>query len=803
MLKILMKNAIDENNSKENEKTKIDNNKEYFQYLNRNTLINTIPKLYQKKKITFLSKTLNRENLSSFKDLHYKKIFQSKILPKSINYLNFNDKGYIINHKNTKNDIINKSNINSISTTNNTNNNNTLLNNTNNSAINIMNNNLINNNIKKSRIYHNKCHNKNNYQNNIYVNVKIESDEDTNINDFINEEIDENIPVHVSNYNGGLKGKNRDWGFSKTDIKENKMISKEKIIYEYNNNILYHNRKNENKLKYNTSINEWEKVKKKLLYDDKRKDINKENKEKNNINKQINFLKINTINNNITSPNINNSPKIKRLNFDQPFRCITMSNSNKDIKSNKINKIKQIPRLTIDLTNLKNKINNKYININNNVAPGRYIEKVERKLNLFKSLENKNKNNQNKENSFNKYITKKSLLSPNVNILINKNNYNNNNCNNNNNSNNNNNCNNNLFNKYTHIKLKKQTNRNNKPSILIHSYTIKRHRNNKNFIINHTNNSNNNKNLNDFIFDIGNIKFKHYIENFLDNKSLMSFSSLNKDYYKNFRYVLYNKYYNYIILGEKYNKDNINKIIKSLLKYSCNKLKNKSKEEIEQIYKSFNYKSVYNESIIKDLTRTFPNDKTFNKNSLRYYKLYNILTVYSNFNKQIGYAQGLNFMSAIGLCLFDKEQEVFVFLDGLINRFELGKYISINNNLINNLKYFSNILHKYVDDIISFFDNKLVNHEFFSTNWILTLFSNCMNKNCLVVIWSFMIIFGWKFFYCFTIELLKFNKGDILKTEEKELNFKMKNLLNNDKFEKNLNLIIKNTFQLMKNRISL
>ena len=30
MLKILMKNAIDENNSKENEKTKIEKNKEYF-----------------------------------------------------------------------------------------------------------------------------------------------------------------------------------------------------------------------------------------------------------------------------------------------------------------------------------------------------------------------------------------------------------------------------------------------------------------------------------------------------------------------------------------------------------------------------------------------------------------------------------------------------------------------------------------------------------------------------------------------------------------------------------------------------
>ena len=160
-------------------------------------------------------------------------------------------------------------------------------------------------------------------------------------------------------------------------------------------------------------------------------------------------------------------------------------------------------------------------------------------------------------------------------------------------------------------------------------------------------------------------------------------------------------------------------------------------------------------------------------------------------------------MSAIGLSLFDKEEEVFVFLDGLINRFELDKYMGINNkNLVKNLKYFSNVLNKYIPEIISFFEKKMVNHEFFSTNWILTLFSNCMNKDCLVIIWSFMIIFGWKFFYCFTIELLKFYKDDILKMKENELNYKMKYLLNNDKYEKNVNLIIKNTLQLMKNCIS-
>jgi hypothetical protein len=248
----------------------------------------------------------------------------------------------------------------------------------------------------------------------------------------------------------------------------------------------------------------------------------------------------------------------------------------------------------------------------------------------------------------------------------------------------------------------------------------------------------------------------------------------------------------------------MNKIIKSLLKYSSSKLKNISKAEIGKIYNSFNYKSIYNENILKDLPRTFPNDSTFNKNSLGYYKLYNILTSYSNFNKQIGYTQGLNFISAIGLSLFDSEQEVFVFLDGLINRFELDKFMGINNKyLVQNLKYFSNILNKYVPDIISFFDNKLLNHEFFSTNWILTLFSNCMSKNELIIIWCFMIVFGWKFFYCFTIELLNFYKEDIFQTNENELNFKMKKILNDDKFEGNLNVLIKNTFQLMKNNISL
>ena len=782
-------------------------------FLNENKLIK-IPKLYQKKKVPFLYNSNNKPKISSIKKYEkYTKIFKSKLL-KFNNGIHLYNKSSTLNNNYMKNLTLNKSNINTINTTMNNSNNNTFFNNTNNNSITkIISKNLFNNNNTLNyKIEHNKNNLKDNLNEKIDKNNKndkndkndknenidedeniVESDEDANIKDLINDETEEKMPVHISNYNGGLRG-NRDWGLSKTDVKNDKLISFGKGIYVNSSNI----KKNDvNNFKFQVLLNNCGDIKKKLLYEGKNK-LNKVKKE--NIN-----IKLKNVNNNISnnkilfSSNTNVENKIKKLNFDQPIKYIKISNSNKNIiinrKNSELNKLCKVPRIEIDLTKKENNFTLKktnYVNSNPNTneTSRRNIGEHRKGIN---SIDKSFGYNPTEESSFNKDTIKNRSVSPRNNKLdvnnaffhskdiINKYNDNNN-----------------------------QSDRNYKEYKFIFPSKIKRNnlnerliRYNNNNIINLSNNKSK-TNLNDFIFEIGNIKFKHYIENLLDDKSLIILSSLNKNFYKNFRYVIYNKYYNYIILDENNRKEYMNKIIKSLLKYSSNKLKNISKAEIGKIYNSFNYKSIYNENILKDLPRTFPNDSTFNKNSLGYYKLYNILTSYSNFNKQIGYTQGLNFISAIGLSLFDSEQEVFVFLDGLINRFELDKFMGINNKyLVQNLKYFSNILNKYVPDIISFFDNKLLNHEFFSTNWILTLFSNCMSKNELIIIWCFMIVFGWKFFYCFTIELLNFYKEDIFQTNENELNFKMKKILNDDKFEGNLNVLIKNTFQLMKNNISL
>ena len=294
---------------------------------------------------------------------------------------------------------------------------------------------------------------------------------------------------------------------------------------------------------------------------------------------------------------------------------------------------------------------------------------------------------------------------------------------------------------------------------------------------------------------------KTNITNYFDIKSFLIISSLNKMFYKNYRNKLFNYLYKYS-LDSNYNKQErdkfVNKIIETIFKYRSKKFKYITETELKTLYNSYKLKSKYDEDILKDLTRTFPKDKSFSKDSKNYKKLYNILTCYSNFNKSIGYTQGLNFIGAISIYLFESEEKSFLFLDSLINRFQLDNYYGIDNtNLIIRLSNYSNVLNNYIPDIISYLNNQQINHEFFSTGWILTLFSNSMKRKYLISSWAFMIIFGWKFFYSFVIQILIFYKKDIFNTNINELCFKMKSILHEETFHLNYNNIIKKTFDFM------
>ena len=321
--------------------------------------------------------------------------------------------------------------------------------------------------------------------------------------------------------------------------------------------------------------------------------------------------------------------------------------------------------------------------------------------------------------------------------------------------------------------------------------------NNKNYISNKTIKNKINLKIVIKIFNNNNIG------KYLDKKSWLNLSLLNKKFYKKQRILIFQTYFNKIIRDQNCDKNKIN-LLKKIFIYSSEELKINNKSDI---IKKYNYyskkiKSNYKEDILKDISRTFPNDINFNEKIKQ--KLYNLLICYSNFNKNIGYAQGLNFIAASCLYYFKNEEDAFVFLDSFINRLELNNLLGFNNDiLIQKIKYLDLLLNKYIPDLNKYLNSKLLNHEFFTTGWIISIFSNKMDKQKLLICWCFMVIFGWKFFYSFIIQLLIMYKDTIIKTEQSKLCFKMKNILIDNQFIKDFNYIIKNTLFFMVDNIIL
>ena len=288
------------------------------------------------------------------------------------------------------------------------------------------------------------------------------------------------------------------------------------------------------------------------------------------------------------------------------------------------------------------------------------------------------------------------------------------------------------------------------------------------------------------------------IFSFFDLQMINTFTLLSRKYYNCVKFIINQKIKDKIL---KYYEENENKY-NNKIKLSLMKISPLSRISPLLLHKKYvdlllENNNKYDKEIQKDLTRTFPDNISFKYGNNNYNRLYHLLTVYSLYNQKIGYAQGINFLAAHILLLYDKEEEGFVFFDALLQKFEFEKLLGIENELHNKLYNLKLCLKKYCPDISRYLESLHLSHEFFTTNWMITLFSNSMDETYLFRVWDFLIIFGWKFFRYFVISILNFYKKNIFEEEQNKLTFYMKNILKNENFKENFNKIIKNTFELM------
>ena len=270
---------------------------------------------------------------------------------------------------------------------------------------------------------------------------------------------------------------------------------------------------------------------------------------------------------------------------------------------------------------------------------------------------------------------------------------------------------------------------------------------------------------------------------------------ISKQYYKYIKPYIYKKIKLKIIQINN-NNININNIIKqSIIQYTpLSKLSPAilQKKYIDLLYE-LNEK--YDNEIKKDLLRTSPDNISFQYGNENYNKLYHILSAYANYNKNIGYAQGLNFVAANCIYIYKNEIDAFIFLDALIRKFNLESLFGINNNELNQkLNEIEFTVNKWCPEVNKHLQKIFLNYDFFTCKWMITLFSNDMDIKYLFQLWDYMIIFGWKFFKGFVIGTIKFNEEIILKSTLETITKIMNDILKSKEFENNFNNIINYAF---------
>ena len=764
------------NNENINNNIQININDKERSKCNSNNIIECIIKKNNNFALTCKEKTIN-EFIN--KDINMNKLPSKKNI-KGINK-NINPQKYKSSYKNKQINSMNEN-----SNTNNTNNNcnpsTSTSNNNNNSGI-ILEDNYMSNNkspkLNKNNYNFNNSANKyiilnKNKRNNQNINYNNSNEEiiiNNSINNYINSNsystADKNTFIHITNSNvtkmknkmnnnniNNQKGINQNYMIHPKNLFSSNNSIKNKMI-DNNNNKNNSNKKNDNKSN-NTSTN-------KLNNSNSNSNINiyndinnNANYNKNNLSKKINSdKKLNIyLYNNINNTDDNNSKIKEHINISQNkspeiIKKSSTTMKNKDTSNQNNNNNNNIN------SNIKININNRYSINGNKLHSPSYI--ISENLCNIKKIENK------------KICNKIS------NKVLRKSNY----MNHNKNAQNNNNCNEDTFMDGQIPTVADENPNVNSLKIMIYNkcaYT--------NQIISQKLTK---------IFCVKNIK--NTILSFLSGKDLYNLSLVNIFYNDNITYKIHEK----IIKKILYNKE---KTVKYLWKELLNKsILYKSHNSIDEIYLDYlNSSDKYDEEITKDLSRTLPNNIMFKKNSNNYKKLFNVLKAYSNYNKKIGYAQGMNFIVAKLIIFYNNEKQSFLNLDALFTKLNFSEVIGISNGLEQKMLVIQFLLKKFCPKIIDFLEQKKINHEIFTVSWVITLFSkNFENNKLLLIIWNFSIIFGWKFIYLFTVSVITNFQNKYLNLDLYEFTQFMKKIFKMPDFEKDFYIIIKKTFEHMQN----
>ncbi len=178
--------------------------------------------------------------------------------------------------------------------------------------------------------------------------------------------------------------------------------------------------------------------------------------------------------------------------------------------------------------------------------------------------------------------------------------------------------------------------------------------------------------------------------------------------------------------------------------------------------KSYDDYSEAEKDIMKDLSRTFPNNTFFKeKLGMGQRSMFNVLSAFSKCSTETGYVQGMGFLSACFLNFMD-EESAFWMLISIMDKYHLkGFYKQGFPELSVALFKFMSLVKKMFPKIFETFKQHSVYSSMFASQWFLTLFLVNLKFEVVVRIFDCFLMEGLRVIYRMGLALLKLNEDRI------------------------------------------
>jgi ankyrin repeat protein len=170
------------------------------------------------------------------------------------------------------------------------------------------------------------------------------------------------------------------------------------------------------------------------------------------------------------------------------------------------------------------------------------------------------------------------------------------------------------------------------------------------------------------------------------------------------------------------------------------------------------------DQITRDINRTFPRHILFqDQGGLGQQVLFNVLKAYAVYNPNVGYCQGMGFISGL-LLMYMEEEDAFWVLVRLCRDYELEPLFLPGLPGLGRCTYIlDNLLQAFLPDIAKHLEKERVISSMFATQWFITVYTYNMPFSIVLRMWDVFLQEGYAATFVFAIALFKIFEDQITK----------------------------------------